>query len=347
AVLMSRLEVQRDERWAWLWDARSVGGIWYRWKLWQAMSGHGIDYDSEGQSLDLVEVFEQEPKWMAPEQDLQFEFVDCFEDFVEDSDYTSRDEDDSDDEARPSYHRGNAPPPDAAAVGDTERSYLSAFEKAQLTWLLARLPTSASKFRRGDMSRVVAFAIVEAGTGAEDIADMLVTNVITPFSRSSARPREYDADDEAEDAKQRSRDGDAENEAEAVKQRKQDDTSDSKKIAMYIISDLLNSCVTAGVNRAWRYRQIFEAALRQRKVFEHLGRHPKALGMGIVKADRWRKIFQNVIDKWKELSVFSQEALDEFHETLFNPPLTEKEQEEKEAARQTSQEKEREEKKSK
>jgi len=84
AVLMSRLEVQHDEKWAWLWDARSIGGIWYRWKLWQAMSGHDLDYDGESQNLDPIELFEQEPKWMAPEHDLQFEFVDCFEDFVED-----------------------------------------------------------------------------------------------------------------------------------------------------------------------------------------------------------------------------------------------------------------------
>jgi U2-associated protein SR140 len=38
ALLMSRPEVQKEEKWAWIWDARSPGGVYYRWKLWQIIT---------------------------------------------------------------------------------------------------------------------------------------------------------------------------------------------------------------------------------------------------------------------------------------------------------------------
>ena len=39
ALLMSRPDVQREEKWAWLWDPRSLGGVWYRWRLWEVLTG--------------------------------------------------------------------------------------------------------------------------------------------------------------------------------------------------------------------------------------------------------------------------------------------------------------------
>ena len=54
ALLMSRPEVQREEKWAWLWDPRSTGGVWYRWRLWEVLTGSTTNR-GQGKYLPLFE----------------------------------------------------------------------------------------------------------------------------------------------------------------------------------------------------------------------------------------------------------------------------------------------------
>ena len=94
ALLMTRPEVQREEKWAWLWDPRSTGGVWYRWRLWQVLTGSQTRR-GQGKYLPL---FEGSSAWKSPDEPLAFEYTTHIDEFVSDSEYNSSDEDDSGDE---------------------------------------------------------------------------------------------------------------------------------------------------------------------------------------------------------------------------------------------------------
>lgn len=137
ALLMSRPDVQREEKWAWLWDPRSVGGVWYRWRLWQVLTGSQTRR-GQGKYLPL---FEGSSAWKSPDQPLAFEYTTRLDEFVSDSEYNSSDEDDSGDEGARRQH-GGAAPSDPSALADDGTAYLNPLEKAKLTHLLSRLPTT-------------------------------------------------------------------------------------------------------------------------------------------------------------------------------------------------------------
>jgi U2-associated protein SR140 len=82
ALLMSRPEVQKEEKWAWIWDARSPGGVWYRWRLWQVLTGSQTR-TGQGKYLPL---FEDSSAWKAPDMPLAFEYATRLDEFVSDSD---------------------------------------------------------------------------------------------------------------------------------------------------------------------------------------------------------------------------------------------------------------------
>ncbi|KAL4958274.1 Surp module-domain-containing protein, partial [Aspergillus filifer] len=74
ALLMSRQEIQREEKWAWLWDARSPGGVYYRWKLWDIITNSR----PKGQRRPMqksTSIFEGGASWISPEARLFFEYT--------------------------------------------------------------------------------------------------------------------------------------------------------------------------------------------------------------------------------------------------------------------------------
>jgi U2-associated protein SR140 len=312
ALLMSRSEVQREEKWAWLWDPRSTGGVWYRWRLWEVLTG-STTKRGQGKYLPL---FEGSSAWKAPDQPLVYEYTTRLDEFVSDSEYNSSDEDDSGDEgARRQHHSGG--PPDASAILDDGKAYLNPLEKAKLTHLLSRLPTSTGKLRKGDVARVTAFAISHAGRGAGEVVSMIVSNIEKPFAYTSANPdRKKDKDTSGDDG------------AAAGDDEETSDTSSASLIGIYIISDILSSSSTSGVRHAWRYRQLFEAALRQRHVFEGLGRMETKMKWGRLRAEKWKRSVGNIISLWEGWCVFPQESQEHFANVFNNPPMTAREEEE-------------------
>ena len=323
ALLMSRRDVQLDEKWAWLWDSRSIGGVYYRWKLWDILTGssrrRGRNFSSAPQR-----VFEGGAEWAMPERPLQYEYATRLEDFVSDSDYDSSEEEDSGDEGRRRYahHHGGAPPPDGPSLAGDSEAYLNPLQKAKLTHLLARLPITNAKLRRGDVARITAFAIQHAGEGAEEVVQMITSNVQKPFSFTSANSdrktsteNKYD-EDPAEDTPK-----------PPANEKEKEDTSPAKLIGLYLISDILSSSSTSGVRHAWRYRQLFEAAFKRQKTFEHLGRLDKEMGWGRLRAEKWKRSVQSVLGLWEGWCVFPQESQEFFNSAFTNPPLTNKEEE--------------------
>ncbi|KAL8670387.1 MAG: hypothetical protein Q9168_005069 [Polycauliona sp. 1 TL-2023] len=319
ALLMTRRKVQLEEKWAWLWDSRSTGGVYYRWRLWDVLTGASQKNRGSRQAdLSSQHLFEGGATWAAPERGLPFEYVTRIDEFVSDSDYNSSDEDDSGDEGRRrhAHYHGGAPPADVANLEGDEQAYLNPLEKAKLTHLLARLPTTSARLRRGDVARVTAFAIQRAGEGAEEVVDMITTNVQTPLAFSGANP----------DRKLRIEDGAAgkaeENMDDDKKPGEKDDQSASMLIGLYIISDILSSSSTSGVRHAWRYRQLFEGALKRKKVFEDLGRLEKTLQWGRLRAEKWKRSVGSVLTLWEGWCVFPQDSQEHFASMFTNPPLT-------------------------
>ena len=326
ALLMSRKDVQNDEKWAWLWDPRSTGGVYYRWRLWDILTGasrrKGRNFSSSQQ------IFEGGAAWATPERGLPFEYTTSLEEFVSDSDYDSSEDEDSGDEGRRRYahHHGGAPPPDGPSLDADSEAYLNPLQKAKLTHLLARLPITNAKLRRGDVARVTAFAIQHAGEGAEEVVQMIVSNVQKPFAFTSAntdrKPPNEDKDDDIP----------AENTPNpSTTEKGKEDVSPSKLKALYLISDILSSSSTSGVRHAWRYRQLFEAALKRRKTFEHLGRLDKRMNWGRLRAEKWKRSVQSVLALWEGWCVFPQASQEHFGSVFASPPLTKEEEAAKKA----------------
>ncbi|TGO65276.1 hypothetical protein BCON_0003g00700 [Botryotinia convoluta] len=300
ALLMSRASVQREEKWAWLWDSRSTGGVWYRWRLWEVLTG---SQSKRGQGKYLP-LFEGSSAWKQPDQPLAYEYTTRLDEFVSDSEYNSSDEDDSGDEG------ARRPPIDPNTLNEDGKAYLNPLEKAKLTHLLSRLPTSTGKLRKGDVARVTAFAISHAGRGADEVVSAIVSNIEKPFAYTSANP------DRKKD-KERDNSGD-----EKDDNAEEEDTSSASLIGLYIVSDILSSSSTSGVRHAWRYRQLFEQEMRRKKTFEGLGRMERKMKWGRLRAEKWKRSVGNVLGLWEGWCVFPQESQDEFGKVFREPPLS-------------------------
>ncbi|KAK4158373.1 hypothetical protein C8A00DRAFT_39350 [Chaetomidium leptoderma] len=308
ALLLSRPDVQRDERWAWIWDARSEGGIWYRWRLWEIVTGSQA---TKGK-LEYVPLFEGSHAWKKPERRLAYEYTTDVDGFVSDSDYDSSDDEELEDEQA---RQGDGV--------DQEDIFLNPIEKFKLAHLLARLPTTLSKIRKGDIARVAAFALTHASRGADEIVDMIVSNIEHPFAYTSANP------DHKQGAKEKeAREEDAGDTSPAPEDKTTSDAPDlsaARLLGLYVISDILSSSSTSGIRHAWRYRQLFEAALRNRKTFEMLGLMADKLNWGRLRADKWKRSVGLVLNLWEGWCVFPVEAYESFVRSFENPPVLKKE----------------------
>lgn len=304
ALLMNRPDVQREEKWAWIWDPNSAGGIWYRWKLWTLYNQLELDGDHSSDEDELKrlknptqKIFEGAAPWVQSVGDLKYEFVDKIQDIVSDSDYTSEDEESDDEETRRRQQNENT------TLGEPDGPlYLNPVEKARLTYLLWRLPKTTATLRKGDIARITAFAINHASSGYQEVVDILISNILMPFSWTVANG-EINKLDLAEG----------------------DDPSNSKLIGLFAVSDILTTSSTASVRHAWRYRAVFETALKERKIFEHLGRLDKDLGWGRMRTDRWKNSVDAVLRRWRDANVFLEELNSHFSNVFTNPPLTDAE----------------------
>ena len=326
ALLMTRREVQSDEKWAWIWDSRSDSGVYYRWRLYDILTGAGQKSRERGYRGNHV-LFEGSAPWVPPEKRLPFEYTTRLDEVVSDSEYDSSDDDSSDAEGpgQPRKHFNQGEQPLNLDVGTSSTAsnaegpnYLTPILKAKFAHLLARLPTSTAKLRRGDVARVTAFAIRHAGAGADEVVQMLVSNVQHPYAYTSAnpdyqKPNKEDNDD-ADDAGG-SQGGNEEKE----------DTSPASLIGLYCISDILSSSSTSGVRHAWRYRQLFDSALVASRTFENLGRMEKRLDWGRLKAEKWKRSVTSLLALWEGWCVFNGDTQQSFYEAFNNPPKTKEE----------------------
>ncbi|KAK5046338.1 hypothetical protein LTR84_008482 [Exophiala bonariae] len=344
ALLMSRPQIQRDEQWAWLWNSRSTGGVYYRWRLWDILTNAGArirrqpagGYASQPRG-DVM--FEGQSIWVPPEVSLKFEYTTRLEDLISDDDYNSSDEEEMDDggglaRRYQDHQKINAPStdinPDNDGIG-----YLNPLGKTKLVHLLSRLPETNSKLRKGDVARITGFAIEHAGAGADEVAALITRNVIKPFCLNVKKAKDSQNTSSDEDERrgfdQKSKPNQDESVTEASQQQ---DTTATSLVGLYLISDILSCSASSGVRHAWRYRSLFETQLRQQKVFAILGRAERTYSWGKLKADKWHRSVQSVLSLWEGWCVFPSATHDAFVDQFLHPPLTEAEkvqQEKKEA----------------
>lgn len=335
ALLMSRPDVQREEKWAWLWDARSQGGVWYRWRLWEVVTGSQLQNRGTTTQQGLkkgkyVPLFEGSHAWKAPDKPLAYEYATAIDEFVSDPEYNSSDEDDFEDE-------GNRQGEGAGGPGrDGEITYLNPLDKARLVHLLARLPTTLTRIRKGDIARVTAFAITHSSRGADEIVDLIVSNVVKPLAFSSANPEQKQQQQSAKMANEGTVDRDERHVSTPVPEdapgnkssaTEPMDTSAASLVGLYIVSDVISSSATSGVRHSWRFRQLFETALRERRVFEHLGLMAERLGWGRLRADKWKRSVGLILNLWEGWCVFPAESQELFVGSFENPPSAKKEDE--------------------
>ncbi|KAK1832489.1 U2 snRNP-associated SURP motif-containing protein [Podospora conica] len=307
ALLMSRPDVQREEKWSWIWDARSEGGIYYRWRLWEVVTGLRS-------KAKYVPLFEGSHAWKVPDP-LAYEYTTGVDELVSESEYNSSDDDDFDDEPARHGEGGN---------NEQEDTFLNPIEKAKLAHLLARLPTTLGKLRKGDVARITAFAITHSSRGADEIADMIVSNIELPLAYTSANPnykpgtKEKVDNGEGEGSRGPSPGADDKNANETL------DMSPARLLGLYVVSDILSSSSTSGVRHAWRYRQLFETALRNRRTFEVLGAMADKSGWGRFRAEKWKRSVGLVLNLWEGWCVFPVETHSYFVSSFEDPPLAQK-----------------------
>ncbi|KAF8242849.1 hypothetical protein K440DRAFT_563936 [Wilcoxina mikolae CBS 423.85] len=304
ALLMSKDEVRQDPKFAWLWDARSQAGVYYRWKLWEIVTGYSIDKPY----TPTVDIFDSAGAvWIPPKKPLKYEWAGSLKDVVEDYEFRSDelDEDDSDHDSH--QHNDDRPVGLAGGEGKKAKGYLGVLERAKLIHLISRVPTTTSKVRRGDIGRVMAFAMEHAEGGmGEEVVEILVSNVLKPLAFTKAAKSDSPSDSESEREKE--------------KEDEKPDTSSAKIVALWIISDVLSNS-SLGVRAAWRYRQLFDTALREKKVFARLGEIYRESGWGRMKAEKFRRmVVEGVLEGWEKWCIFPQTTYEAFLDSFLNSP---------------------------
>ncbi|KAF2153756.1 hypothetical protein K461DRAFT_115666 [Myriangium duriaei CBS 260.36] len=289
ALLMAQPDIQKDEKWAWLYDSTSQAGIYYRWLIWDHLSG---DRDK---TINELNIFASGPHWSTPSETPKYASVTCLEQVCEDDDYYSSDEDGADEDTQKRPLPG-APGGQVVNIDDignpsfnSQTNYLNPARRAKLTHLLARVPDNIATLRSGDVARVTHFVIHNAGNGAEEITDMLISNLEHPFRYAV----KYSDDPPSPSP----------DESEVKK-----DRSTAQLIALYLISDVLLTSSTSGVRDAWKYRNLFETALLSRQVFARLGRLERVHSWGRMKAEQWKRKVGVILDLWQAASVFTTDT---------------------------------------
>lgn len=350
ALLMTLPEIQKDERFAFLYDSKSPAGVYYRFCLWAPDSVSEQKRNARGPERIFNDL---DMDWLPPQKETPFLDLASLAEAANHIDYDTSDDEADDDGEERKLNKGPGGEPD---VRMAEKSRLSPLQRARFVRLLSRLPTSIARLRQGDISRISNYVVNHAGGGAEEFVDLLLLNVERPFSSTLAA--KYDSDS-GSDSEQYTRDtsGRERSSAQQPTGREDEDeddyepgdslptlpTSDSthtqpssttvedpsnpKLIALYTISDILSASSTAGARNAWKYRTLFETGLAHQKTFQNLGRLDKELGWGRLKSEQWKRKVGVVLGIWESWSVFTKEVLDGLKQDFYEPPLTKAEEE--------------------
>lgn len=294
AALMEDKRVQTEERFAWFFDQRHPLNRYYRWRLYQMVCGHG---------KTNVEIFRGMGEWEGPAEPLPDEFACRLEHL--DPDAMDAEGDDEDVGVRRMPRAVESYP----GYVDSGNGILSVRSRAMLMWFLTTIPFGAPL--NEEIAPLSAFAIDHATEGMDEVIQLIISNVIRPFSLTEANPK-YNLSNEDADADS--------------KRRRY--LNHATLNALRIVSDICFTTHKAG-GKSWKYRDAIGTELRERGVFEYLDTVPQQLQLGRTSEAQFRSDVNKVVEAWKEEILFTPDILDQF-DNAFNWRKKQKEKEEQE-----------------
>lgn len=285
AMLMNTPRVEKDERYAFLYDSAHPVARYYRWRYWCFLTGT----NPKGE----VEIFEGEDLWKGPDDDLPDEWATEVGDLA-----GSKEQSDSNEGEDQSVRNGVSAADDYPNRVDVPNGVLTPRSRTMLIWMLANVPIVDVK--RVHFAPISTFAIDHALKGLEDIVDLLINNLFQPFAIGWANPNFV-----------RERDWTPHKEAE------------HNVNALRAISDVAMSSYRHG-GPCYKYRALLGNDMIDRGVFAYLEQTPWRLNLGRSSTDRFVTNVNKVLNAWKVLGTF-EEDMYECMEGMFNGPTRERE----------------------
>ena len=294
SLLRKQPMVERQEAWAWLWDPRSRGGVYYRWKLWEVCTRHKR-HGKVPEPGSVTHPFGREIPWVAPAKN-SFEEIVAVGDIYDSVEFdNSSDEDDEE-----------------LRHDDDRPQHLNPALAAELVQYLRDLPTSVSSMHKRELGAVVNF-VIKHPEAINEIVDVLVANVEGPFAYHAAgADNAMNADAKVEEGESDIKIEDGEPTEENKSQvKKKDVVWEAKVIGLYCITEVLrNSAAPTAKKGAWRYRTSLGTALSHRKTFEKLAKYQKDVKI-VTDTNRYRFRIQSVLDSWALMNCFQSSILDQ------------------------------------
>ena len=295
--LMNDPIVQTQERFAWLYDTTHPLSRYYRYRLYQIVTGD---------TNPNPEIFEGQPKWRGPKDPLPDEFVWNLWDLKDPSD--SEDEEDE-----PQYGISTVPAcDDYPGRVTTGYGIMPPRSKAFLIWLLASLPPTPIIY--GDVAAFSEFAIRHSTRGVDEIVEFLVTNLFVPFALT---PANHNFKEETPFGDEGPFSGRHNGQLPTITIN-----------ALKIINDVAFTTYREK-GAAYKYRSVIASSLMDRGVFRFLETLPVKWEMGRLAAKNFREEVNFILKVWTNEGLFEKHILEQF-DREFNSRTREKEQEEAE-----------------
>lgn len=326
SCLMGDRLIESDERFAFLYDAASPEGLYYRYLLWNRENTFETLQEQRRTGVAPTRLFDDVAiDWIVVPGEVPFADLTRLGHLHGHPNYDESSDDESDDDAEKRKFNSGRREGEGGPVGGSK--HLTPYQMFKFAWTLARMPKTQAKLRMGDVGLISDFAIRKAGVGAEQIVDMLVLNVEKPFCFTTCATdhaevyrqlAEQDEEDMYEPDEELPSIGTHTNGLGSKDRRDADvDLSQVKLVALYLINDILLNSATAGVRNAWKYRQLIENGLRRQNTFKKLGRLGKELGWGRMKEQQWRNKVGSLFEIWERNSVFATDAFETFKKDFF------------------------------
>ncbi|KAF2267998.1 hypothetical protein CC78DRAFT_530402, partial [Lojkania enalia] len=270
AALMQDPRVQTEERFAWLYDQTHSLNRYYRYRLYQLACGS-----------PPAEIFLKYGEWEGPDDKLEDEFASCVARIGCDDDQA---EDMSDEDAmQKEIVRRHPRPvhPDDIYRGCPDIDHgLNPTARLLLLWLLRKLPCRRPKAR--EIAPITVVAMDNVSHGMEEVIQILISNILMPFSY----PQAVVGDDGNVDLQK------------------------ALKLRYAIINGLriVNDIAQASSQekgRAYKYRAALGKQMLKRKVFEYLD----ALGRRLFRTtylEDWRGDVNFVLKWWNTEKLFTE-----------------------------------------
>ncbi|KAF2660560.1 hypothetical protein K491DRAFT_688301 [Lophiostoma macrostomum CBS 122681] len=291
ASLMNIPHVQKDERWAFLYDASHPVARYYRYRTYQLANNGVLPPNNE--------IFEGCGEWVGGDP-----LPDEFATRPEHLDRRNLKE------LRPDYEddsiRGSEKVIDPyPGQPESTNGILTPMSRTMLIHLLGSIPPTPAQ--NHEIAPVSLFAINHATRGMDEIIRLLVWNILKPFSMSTiSNPKYRPIFDE-----------------NGVDTRLRRSLHEATVNALRVVFDVVMTTHKEG-GKAWKYRDAIGKELRDRNIFEYLGTLDKRLDMGRQRKADYVVEVDNVIGTWRKEWTFGSELLDHF-DNAFNGPRRERE----------------------